>query len=65
VFNINKEPKVIPNKEQAATTDAPGTSQAGELVDYIPPKSDLKAADTVAKPNERFSKAATGRDYQR
>jgi hypothetical protein len=65
VFNINKTPKEIPNVEQAATTDAPGTSQAGELVDYIPPKSDLKAADTVAKPNERFSKAALGRDYQK
>jgi len=65
VFNINKTPKEIPNVEQAATTDAPGTSQAGELVDYIPPKSDLKAADTVAKSNERFSKAALGRDYQR
>ena len=65
VFNINKEPKAIPNVEQAATTDAPGPSQAGELVDYIPPESGLKAsAGGVEKP-KRFSKAATGRDYQR
>ena len=65
VFNINKTPKEIPNAEQVETTDAPGSSQAGELVDYIPPRSDLKAADTVVKPKERFSKKATGRDYQR
>jgi hypothetical protein len=37
VFNINKEPRVIPNVEQSATTDAPGSSQAGELVDYMSP----------------------------
>ena len=47
VFNINKEPKAVPNKEQGSTTDAPGPSRAGELVDYIPPRSDLKAADTA------------------
>lgn len=46
VFNINKEPKAVPNVEQGATTDAPGPSRAGELVDYIPPRSDIKAADT-------------------
>jgi hypothetical protein len=46
VFNINKEPKIVPNTEQGATTDAPGASRAGELVDYIPPRSDIKAADT-------------------
>jgi hypothetical protein len=64
VFNINKTPKEIPNVEQSATTDTPGPSQAGELVDYIPPRSNLKAADTVAKPKEKFSRTATGRDYQ-
>jgi hypothetical protein len=37
VFNINKEPRVVPNVEQSATTDAPGSSQAGELVDYMSP----------------------------
>lgn len=37
VFNINKEPKAIPNVEKAATTDAPGDSDAGELVDYMGP----------------------------
>ena len=49
VFNINKEPKSVPNVEQGATTDAPGPSQAGELVDFIPPRSNIKAADTKAK----------------
>ena len=29
VFNINKEPKAVANKEEAATTDAPGKSQIG------------------------------------
>ena len=37
VFNINKEPKAIANVEKSATTDAPGTSKAGELVDYMGP----------------------------
>ena len=37
VFNINKEPKVIPNVEKAETTDAPGDSEAGELGDYMSP----------------------------
>ena len=37
VFNINKEPKVVPNVEKASTTDARGDSQAGELGDYIGP----------------------------
>lgn len=49
VFNINKEPKAVPNVEVGATTDAPGPSRAGELVDYIPPRSDIKAADTKQK----------------
>lgn len=43
VFNINKTPKEIPNVEQAATTDAPGASQAGELVDYMPADSGVTA----------------------
>jgi hypothetical protein len=65
VFNINKEPKAEPNVEQSATTDAPGTSQAGELVDYIPPRPNLKAsAGGVVKPKQ-FSKEALGRDYQK
>jgi hypothetical protein len=65
VFNINKEPKAEPNVEKSATTDAPGASQAGELVDYIPPRPNLKAsAGGVVKP-KRFSKEALGRDYQR
>jgi len=43
VFNINKEPKVEPNVEKSATTNAPGASQAGDLVDYIPPRSSVTA----------------------
>jgi hypothetical protein len=66
VFNINKTPKEIPNVEQAATTDAPGASQAGELVDYIPPKSGLKAsAGGVDKDEKLGTKAALGRDRQK
>jgi hypothetical protein len=49
VFNINKEPKAVANTEQGSTTDAPGASRAGELVDFIPPRSDIKAADTKQK----------------
>jgi len=44
VFNINKEPLAIPNVEKAATTDAPGDSDAGELVDYMGP---AVSADTL------------------
>jgi hypothetical protein len=40
VFNINKEPRVIPNVENSETTDAPGASQAGKLGDNIGPGSD-------------------------
>ena len=38
VFNINKEPKAIPNVEQESTTNAPGASQAGELVNNMGPE---------------------------
>jgi hypothetical protein len=43
VFNINKQPREVPNVEKSATTDAPGPSKAGELVDYIPPRSAVTA----------------------
>ena len=43
VFNINKEPKAVPNKELAATTDAPGPSIAGKIDDYITPRSSVTA----------------------
>lgn len=63
VFNINKEPKVVANKEVDATTDAPGDSQAGELVDYIPPRSSIKAAP---EPEKKYgTKATLGRERQR
>jgi hypothetical protein len=61
VFNINKEPKAVPNAELGATTDAPGASRAGELVDYIPPRSDIKAADT----EKAADTAALGRKRRR
>jgi hypothetical protein len=65
VFNINKVPKTEPNVEKSATTDAPGPSQAGELVDYIPPRPNLKASAGGVVKDKKFSKAALGRDYQR
>ena len=49
VFNINKEPRPEANVERSATTNAPGDSQAGELVDYIPPRSSVKAAPELEK----------------
>jgi hypothetical protein len=66
VFNINKTPKEIPNVEQSATTDAPGASQAGELVDYIPPRPNLKAsAGGVVEDEKLGTKATLGRDRQK
>ncbi len=65
VFNINKEPKVVPNKEQSATTDAPGRSQAGELVDYIPTTSTVTArAGGVEEPKKLGSPKTLGRKRQ-
>lgn len=61
VFNINKEPKSVPNVEQGSTTDAPGASQAGELVDYIPPRSKITARGTTEKPQNVNTVAALGR----
>jgi hypothetical protein len=55
VFNINKEPRAIDNVEQAATTDAPGNSQAGELVDYMGP-----AVSTATLDAETDKKRLTG-----
>jgi hypothetical protein len=64
VFNINKQPKEVPNVENSATTDAPGPSQAGELVDYIPPRSAVTArAKGVEK--KYGNKQTLGRDRQR
>jgi hypothetical protein len=64
VFNINKQPKEVPNVEKSATTDAPGPSQAGELVDYIPPRSDVTArAKGVEK--KYGNKQTLGRDRQK
>jgi hypothetical protein len=51
VFGINEKPQAIPNVEKAATTDAPGASQAGELVDYMGPavSTDTLDAETDKK----------------
>lgn len=79
VFNINKEPSVINNVEKTATTDAPGTSQAGELVDFMGPgatsadqlnrvsqaRSDVTAAAGGRAPEKLGSKQSLGRARQR
>lgn len=63
VFNINKEPRAEANIEKSATTDAPGASQAGELVDYIPPRSSVQAA---GEPEKKYGTEKTlGRSRQR
>ena len=50
MFNINKEPRVEPNVDNSAVTNTPGPNKAGELVDYIPPRTDIKAAGSVGEP---------------
>jgi hypothetical protein len=61
------------SREEAGTLDAqtstgkrPKANISTTDLDTIPKKrSNIKAADTVAKPKEKFSRKATGRDYQR
>ena len=65
VFNINKEPKTIPNVEVGATTDAPGDSRAGELVDYIPPRSNVTARAGGQDSEKLGTEKALGRKRQR
>ena len=65
VFNINKQPKVEPNVEQSATTDAPGPSQAGELVDFIPPASRVTAADPTGQQKQGSEVDTLGRSRRR
>jgi hypothetical protein len=66
VFNINKQPKAVDNKELSATTDAPGSSQAGELVDYIPPRSAVTArAGGTEEPKKLGSEKTLGRKRQK
>ena len=62
VFNINKEPKVQPNVEQTATTGDADKGQAGELVDYIPPRSNVKA---YQEPEKFGSEKTLGRKRQK
>ena len=63
VFNINKEPKAVANKELSSTTDAPGPSNAGNLDDFINQRSDVRAA---AEPEKQYGSEKTlGRKRQR
>jgi hypothetical protein len=50
VFNINKEPKAVPNADTSGGTE-PGSDQ--NIADYQAPRSDIKASDTVAVGDER------------
>ena len=61
VFNINKEPRAELNVEKDAVTDAPGPSQAGELVDYIPQRTSVTARGTKEKSQNVNATAALGR----
>ena len=45
VFNINTEPKVQPNVDHSAKTGDVETGQPGEITDYIPQRSGIKASD--------------------
>jgi hypothetical protein len=54
VFGINEKPQAIPNIEKAATTDAPGTSKAGELVDYMGPAVSTGKLDAAAQARPRL-----------
>jgi hypothetical protein len=66
VFNINKQPKAVANKEETATTDAPGKNDAGELVDYIPPRSSVTAhAGGVDQAKKLGSDETLGRKRQK
>ena len=62
VFNINKEPKAVANQEQSTTTGDTKKNQAGELVDYIPPRSQIKAG---GEPEKLGTEKALGRRRQR
>lgn len=46
VFNINKEPKAVPNVDHSSGGE-PGTD--ANIADYIPARSDIKAADAKQK----------------
>jgi len=61
VFNINKEPRVIDNKEHAATTDAPGDSTAGELGDNMGPTDTNKIDAVTQTPRLRGPGARTAK----
>ena len=65
VFNINKQPKSEPNVEKTVTTDAPGPSQAGELVDFIPPASRVTAADPTGRQKQGGEVDTLGRSRRR
>jgi hypothetical protein len=65
VFNINKKPKVEPNVEQSGTAGDPENNTAGEIVDYIPPRSSIKAsAGGATEPKKIGSEKTLGRKRQ-
>ena len=58
VFNINKEPKAVANTEKASTTDAPGDSEAGEMVDNMgADELDAVSNKRLTGPGARAAKA--------
>jgi hypothetical protein len=61
VFSINKEPRVVPNVESEATTDAPGSSQAGELVDFMGP-DDAPGQTRFTGPDAKASRQSQASD---
>jgi hypothetical protein len=61
VFNINKEPKVVDNKEHSATTDAPGSSTAGELDDNMGPADNDKLDAVTQTPRLKGPGARTAK----
>lgn len=65
VFNINKEPKAVPNREPTSTTGDSEKDQAGELVDYIPPRSSVTARAGGIEDEKLGTEKALGRKRQR
>jgi hypothetical protein len=57
--------RVTDSDEGGGGSVAPAKTSTDDSEEFIQRRSKLKAADTVAKPNKKFSKAATGRDYQK
>ena len=70
VFNINKTPKEIPNTDQAPADATADTTPAKNSADDLDRVGQKRSGVTARKggleeEEERFSKKALGRDYQR